>query len=275
MPRTKNTIRLISKITGELAVTTLDLVILTSALAGGFIMFGPRGKDLYYAKHIKDALRAADFMYEKWDQSKFRRAVGRAVAEGLLKRISNGFALTQSGKKRLRQLLPSYKQPLKWDGKLWLITYDIKNDKPRSRDKFRHWLETIGCRMIQESVWLSVKDPRGWVKDSSISLKKNSIIVSCLGKDGFIGNDSLPDLISRVFDLNRLNKGYQRWIKATEVGSRSQPQIVSLGWRYLYLLRQDPVLPIELLPNTWAGNRARQIFETQIEPHMGSIDIHL
>lgn len=271
MSRSKDTTKLISKITGELAVTTLDFVVLSAALAGGLILLGPRGKDLYAEKHLNDALKATALMYKKWDKSKFRRAIGRAVAEGFLKRVSDGFGLTETGKKHLRDLLPTYKQPQTWDGRLWLVTYDIPDDRKKTRDRFRDWLFEIGCRMIQESVWVSVKDPREWIKESVASMKKGCVIVSCLGKDGSIGNESLPELLSRVFGLKRLNKAYQNWLKSVESGIEDESRAISLGWRYLSLWRQDPALPSELLPHGWLGVRARKKFEADIEPGMGSI----
>lgn len=274
MPRSRITAKLISKLTGELAVTTLDFVVLSAALTGGMILYGPSGKDLYASQKTQRALKMTGLMYKKWDESAFRRAVGRAAGEGLIKRISDGFKLTETGKKRLREFLPSYKQPEPWDGKLWLVTYDIPNDKRYSRDHFRNWLFEIGCRMIQESVWLSVKDPKPWIKDSMSSMKKGNIIVSCLGKDGSIGNENVSELIYRVFELKQLNKAYKNWMKTAEK-QNDKSVLLSLGFRFLSLLRQDPMLPKDLLPQDWVGNKARRIFETEIESEMGAINIYL
>jgi DNA-binding transcriptional regulator PaaX len=274
MARSRTTAKLISKLTGELAVTTLDFVVLSAALAGGMILYGPSGKDLYVSQKTKRAFKMTGLMYKKWDESGFRRAVGRAAGEGLIKRITDGFKLTETGKKRLKELLPSYKQPGYWDGKLWLVTYDIPDDKRYTRDHFRKWLFEIGCRMIQESVWLSVKDPKPWIKDSIASMEKGNIIVSCLGKDGSIGSEGLNELIYRVFELKRLNKAYNNWLKAVKK-QNDKSAILSVGFRFLSLLRQDPMLPNELLPSNWTGNQARKIFETEIEPEMGAISLYL
>lgn len=274
MARSRTTAKLISILTGELAVTTLDFVVLSAALAAGMILYGPSGKDLYASQKTKRAFKMTGLMYKKWDESAFRRAVGRAAGEGLVKRITDGFKLTESGKKRLKELLPSYKQSEHWDGKLWLVTYDIPEDKRRTRDRFRNWLFEIGCRMIQESVWLSVKDPKPWIKDSILSMKKRSIIVSCLGKDGSIGSENLSDLIYHVFELKRLNKAYKSWLEAVKK-ENNKSAILGLGFRFLSLLRQDPMLPIDLLPKNWAGNKARKTFETEIEPKMGTIRSYL
>lgn len=274
MARSRSTIKLISRLTGELAVTTLDFVVLSAALAGGMILYGPSGKDLYASQKTEKALKMTGLMYRKWDRSAFRRAVGRAAGEGLVKRITDGFKLTESGKKRLKELLPSYKRAEPWDGKLWLVTYDIPEDKRYARDRFRKWLFEIGCRMIQESVWLSIKDPKPWINDSIASMKKGNIIVSCLGKDGSIGNENVIELIYRVFELKKLNKEYINWIKAAKK-QNDKSAILSLGFRFLSLIRRDPMIPIELLPKNWFGGKARKVFETKVEPEMGSINLYM
>ena len=59
MGRDLKTSNLFSRITGELATTTMDLVVLSAAFAGGLILFGPQGKDLYADKKLNDALRVS------------------------------------------------------------------------------------------------------------------------------------------------------------------------------------------------------------------------
>lgn len=263
MGRGIKTSNLIARITGELATTAMDLVVLSAAFAGGLILFGPQGKDLYADKKLNDALRVSSLMYKKWNKSSFRRAVGRAMGDGLLKKVEYGFGLTAEGEKRLKTILPEYKRPKPWDGKLWLITYDISDDKKRTRDKFRKWLVEIGCRMIQESVWLSIKDPAEWIKSFVSKSKKRSIIISCLGKDGSVGGESLPELLDRVFDLTKLNKEYVKWIGSSVENSDDDERKFGLACRYLYLLQQDPMFPKELLPKNWAGDKAMNLFDKQ------------
>lgn len=79
MAKNIKTANLISKITGELTTTVMDLVVLSAAFAGGLILFGPNGKDLYADKKLNDALRVSSLIYKKWNKSSFRKAVGRAM----------------------------------------------------------------------------------------------------------------------------------------------------------------------------------------------------
>lgn len=275
MARNRKISRIISKLTGELAVTTLDLVVLAAAFGGGFFFYGPRGKDLYAGYKNRKALEAVSRYFYQWNRSKFRRAVGRAAGDGLIMKHIYGFELTESGHKRLKNLLPSYKQPRPWDGKLWLVTYDIPEDKRHTRDRFRDLLEKIGCRHLQESVLVSLKDPKPWISASIPEMKKGSVIVSCLGKDGSIGAETLPDLVSRIFELKNLSRGYRHWIDSVENQPGSESDPIELGLRYLSLLRHDPMVPKELLPHGWPGDQARKLFEEKIESKMGDINRYL
>lgn len=263
MGKSIKTANLISKITGELTTTVMDLVVLSAAFAGGLILFGPQGKDLYADKKLNDALRVSSLMYKKWNKSSFRKAVGRAMGNGLLKKVEYGFGLTAEGEKRLRTILPEYKRPKPWDGKLWLIAYDISNKKRRTRDKLRKWLIEVGCRMLQESVWLSIKDPTQWIKNFFAGSKKGSIIVSCLGRDGSVVGESLPELLDRIFGLARLNKDYIKWIESSEKYFDDEEKKLGLGFRYLSLLKSDPMFQKELLPSDWAGGKAMDLFDKQ------------
>lgn len=264
----------IASLTAGLAGTTLDLVVLIAALGGSLILFGPRGKDLYADRKYKNAYRVAEWIFNKFQKTRFRQALDRAASQGYLVRIARGeYQLTVRGKKHLRQLLPEYKLPSKWDGQLWLVTYDIPENQRKSRDILRDRLDQIGCGLIQKSVWLSVKDPRKWLKDF---VQENNlsglVIVSHLGRDGNIGEEGVTALTSRVFKIAALEKRYQKWLSDIQKPNANfQPAAFS----YLSILRSDPVLPNELLPQPWIGDKARQIFESKILQKSGDIYTYL
>jgi len=275
MGRAKDTARIISRITGEITVTALDLVVLAAAFGGGYFLYGPRGKNLYGAGYkTKKAIAAAGRYFTAWNQSSFRRAAGRAAGEGLIKRIAGGYKLTEDGREKLRELLPDYKKPLPWDGRLWLITYDIPESIKKKREKFREFLVEIGCRMVQESVWLSFKDPRRWLRGRIESLRlAGRVIISCLGKDGSLGDENTAQMVCRTFDLNRINQSYRRWLTHAQVTDKDG--IAPHGFKFLSILSRDPVVPKELLPPDWAGEEAMKVFDDKFRTKMGLIGEYL
>jgi phenylacetic acid degradation operon negative regulatory protein len=273
MPRSRDTTKKIISISGGLVTTATDLVIITTAFAGG-LMIANMGARPGRPSTWKVPFQFTDLIFNAWSQSKFRRALGNSVGKGLVERLEESYRLTPAGRKRLKELLPSYKKSAAWDGRLWLVIYDIPEDITRKRDKFREFLEQIGCRKVQESVWLSVKDPRKWVrlKIDSLSLQGKAI-VSCLGKDGSLGEENVIQMISRVFGLRQLNQRYAKWLKsAAEVENEG---IFHHGLKFLAILRDDPVLPPELLPENWTGEKAFNLFEKKFRQHIQPIGDYL
>lgn len=244
----------------------IDLAVLAAALGGGFFVAGPRGKDLYADYKIKKALKITEWIYKAYKKSRFRQAIARATAKGYLARTASGlFSLTNEGRERLAAILPDYKKPFEWDGQLWLVTYDIYENQKHLRDALRDRLEQIGCGMIQKSVWLSLKDPRKWLSDFVKDYElEGQVIVSHLGQDGAIGEENIESFVGRVFKIKELGERYEDWIKDSK--EKEFEQFPELALEYLAILRDDPVLPAELLPDSWAGNKARRIFENQIAP---------
>src|SRR4030067_3595415 len=92
-----------------------------------------------------------------------KRSVWRAHNQRLLKRKKDKdlifWTLTDLGKKRLKSLLPLYQSKRPWNKRLYLITYDVPEDKRYHRDQLRKYLIKIGARKFQESVYLILWDP--------------------------------------------------------------------------------------------------------------------
>ncbi len=273
MAKSRETAKKIKSITGGLVTTATDLVVITTAFAGGLMianMAARPGRPSTW----KVPFQFTDLIFSAWSRSKFRRAIGNSIGKGLVEKLEESYRLTPAGRKRLRELLPSYKKAYPWDGRLWLVIYDIPEETTRKRDKFRKFLEEIGCRMVQESVWLSVKDPRRWLRIKIDSLRiQGKVIVSCLGKDGSFGDEDVVEMISRVFGLKQLNERYVRWLKSA--ADVKEEGIFHHGLKFLAILRDDPVLPPELLPSDWTGEKAFGLFEKKFRHHIQPIGDYL
>lgn len=250
----------ITSLTAGLTGSAIDLVVLAAAFGGSLMLFGPRGKDLYADSKYKNAFKIANYLFRKFKQTKFREALSRTASKGLISKIASGeYALTPEGKKYARKLIPEYKKPQKWDGQLWLVTYDVPEQQSKTRKILFEYLKEVGCGMIQKSVFLSVNDPRKWLNNF---IQENNlaglVIISHLGHDGNIGEENINSLVSRVYQISELEKRYRNWL--TEVNNANLADVHRLAFSYLSILKTDPVLPPELLPNNWAGDKARKIF---------------
>lgn len=166
--------------------------------------------------------------------------------------------ITKLGRERLSNTLPSYEKKRYWDGKIYLVTYDIPEKYSYKRNKLRYFLKKIGAVLLQESIWLTPYNPRElineFIQEQNIS---GTIIVSHIGSDGGIGETNIQDLLVRLFSLDKLNERYQNFIIESKKNIRSR----SLIFLYLSILKDDPQLPFELLPRAWLGDKAYLIYE--------------
>lgn len=163
-------------------------------------------------------------------------------------------AVTDFGRKRLEEILPAYHRTRPWDGKIYLVTYDIPEIKHYKRDMFRGFLVRIGCKLLAESVFLTPYNPRElineFVKDNSLP---GTIIVSDVGTDGGVGETSIQDLVVKLYQLEILNDRYDEFIKNVKDAQKGVKELILL---YLSILKDDPQLPFPLLPKGWLGEEA-------------------
>lgn len=192
-----------------------------------------------------------------------KRAFWQARNRGLLKRERKRgeeyWVATKLGRKRLAAKIPIYQTKRPWDRKLYLITYDIPEEKHHDRTRLRKLLETLGAGQFQYSVYLMLWDPteilKKFIKDHSLT---GSVIVSDTGTDGSIGDIDLDELAWEVFKLEELNARYEKFLQ--EVKNKTFHPL-KLIFRYFSILKDDPQLPFELLGPTWLGDKAYHEFQ--------------
>lgn len=205
------------------------------------------------------------------ESEKFLRTVNYdAIKHALITASKHGFIrrkrhaipeITRAGMKRLSSAIPSYDTSRVWDKRLHIVTYDIPEKKKHTRDVFRIYLRQIGCAMLQASVWLTPYDPidivRRFIKEKGI---EGTVIVSNLGIDASIGDETIQELVYRIYNLQVLEERYAEWLKMYEGES-----ISVIGYKglceYLSILKDDPQLPFALLPKKWKGERAYKIIK--------------
>lgn len=219
-------------------------------------------------RDIYNAFEKANDSLEDLNYQKFKRAIAYLLKNDLVKKSFIGerkrlgkieLKITQEGRKRLEEIIPSYKKIRTWDRRVYLITYDVPNKEKRKRDLLREYLKRIGCGFLQESVWLSPYNPKGIIRDF---VKDNNlgglILVSSLGKDGSVGEEDIKSLIKKVYNLELLNKRYREFIHRFEASKKVNRSELSFG--YYQILKNDPQLPFELLTKDWFGEKAYRLF---------------
>ena len=102
------------------------------------------------------------------DETKIKNSFYQLKRQGLIVyglRLWQTPQITQAGKEKLKRLLPHYNNKRIWDKRLYLVSYDIPNSKKAVRDNLRQILKTLGCGLLQESVWLTPYNPKEVLKN--------------------------------------------------------------------------------------------------------------
>lgn len=229
----------------------VDLLIWQVALVGASVgKTGSRG--------VYKAFREADEILSNVNHHTLSSTWHQLFKKGLLtyQKRQNLYSphITEYGKKRMEETIPSYNKVRPWDKKIYLITYDIPEVARVRRNKFRSFLLQINSKLIQESTYINIYNPRKLISDFISNNKiPGMIMISDIGQDGGIGETTIQDFLVRVYSLEKLNDRYADFIKNAK--SKSAP-FINLLFEYLSILKDDPQLPFELLPRGWLGDKA-------------------
>lgn len=248
--RSKQVRDLVLKISEGLIASSTDLVLYLFFLTSTSFLksYSPRG--------IYEAFTEADEAINQINYRTIKNALNQIKRNGLL---THDIRITREGYRRIKEIVPHYDEKRVWDKRIYLITYDIPTNHNRDRDLLREYLRRVGCTSLQESVWLTLYNPKKILAD--FADEKNiygTILVSDLGHDGNIGDTDLKNLIRSVYKLDQLNEEYLDFIDKYSANKKFSPAQVAFD--FFHLLRYDPQLPFELLPKNWQGNRAYQLF---------------
>ena len=90
-----------------------------------------------------------------------RRAIGRLIKQGYIRKDGDRYHITSVGQKRLDDAirraqisLARNKRAQKWDKKWRIVIFDIKEKRRAVRDELRSLLITTGFVKLQDSVWV-------------------------------------------------------------------------------------------------------------------------
>lgn len=205
--------------------------------------------------------RETEERLEEVNYQTIKRALLHLKRKGLVQTVRETSSLpkiTKEGLKRLDSFLPHYDKERVWDGRVYLVIYDLPVSKNNERNVLRNILKKIRCGMLQKSVWVTPYNPteilRGKLSDKGLG---DLVLISSLGKDGTIGETGLSELLVNAFLLSEINEKYLDLINEYQGQKITRDQFI---FRYLSILKEDPQLPFELLPEWWMGDKAYELY---------------
>lgn len=209
--------------------------------------------------------RAAYRAFERWQSQKYLEKVRQG--ERVLYRLG------AKGREILAERRPSVAHRRRsWDGKWRMVVFDFPEVARKARDAFRWRLrsERMGC--LQKSVWLT-PDP---VIPAWRTLLQETELTEwvLLFESAEMGPVDDREIARKVWFLDKLNARYQRYLtefsdlprRLRSVGEGAIPVELGRSVRrasrtYFDLLRDDPLLPVNLLASDFAGLKADKLHE--------------
>lgn len=194
----------------------------------------------------------------KYRKTNYYQIVSHSLRVGYIDKVIKGgetyLRLTPGGRKKItREFSLSLWQKKKWDKKWRIIIFDIEEINRKTRDRLRRKLRELGFGMLQQSVWITpydfIFDFREFIKfhglgDSVLALETSSLLA-----------DDCRKLATKIWPIKRLNNKYQKIFQVlTKLHGRgevSEEKVRRARSEYLEILREDPCLPRELLPDDW------------------------
>jgi DNA-binding transcriptional regulator PaaX len=245
--------RKVKKVSGGVLSTAVDLVLAS-------VFFGIEASMTGYG-NVGKASYAAHKDLSEINSDTLKRAFHHLKSKGLVQSVREKNALpkiTKEGKRRIASIVPQYDDERVWDGRIYLVTYDLPITKNKERNLLREYIKKIGCGMLQHSVWITPYNPTELIREFTYEKKLNDepVLVSSFGKDGAVGGMDLRELLDDVYKLYELNIRYNKLITQVNEGGMTKDQII---FSYLSILRDDPQLPFELLGEDWLGEKAYKL----------------
>jgi len=212
------------------------------------------------SRAIYQMFNQAERMLQEINYHSFKNAYRKLKEKGLIESIKewkNKKIATNKGLKRLKSLLPCYDEERFWDKNLYIVQYDIPEDQDYIRDQFRDWfLKKLGGIKLQESSYLLFYNPQELIKKFLKDKQdfQGIIIISKLAKEGFLGEEKIEDFIWWRSGLAELNEEYREFL--TKYGKKEKISLTKMFKDYCNLLKKDPQVPFELLPDEYLGDEA-------------------
>jgi phenylacetic acid degradation operon negative regulatory protein len=162
-----------------------------------------------------------------------------------------------------------------WDGSWYLLTYSFSDEQQQTRHQLRRHLSWLGFGQLASGTWLAPHDRR----DDLCAILDELDIASYVDyfRAEHICFGEARSLAQRCWDLDALNQRYHRFLDAFNSAYRrdrcalndgdAQPleyyfrQRFWLVHEYRYFPFHDPCLPAELLPASWLGHTAIELFK--------------
>ncbi len=202
-----------------------------------------------------------------------RQAVSRTASDGWLIGESVGrytrWRLSESGRRLLgtawSRLQRSFDVDHPWDGHFLLLALTGTSPERQLRDRLATGLDFEGFGFLGPGLWIAA--------DHSARAGAEAILESCdLAGQALMfsaatvdGAETPAEVVALAWDLETAAVAHRAFLEEFDGAEPKDDQDAfalrtRLAHEWRHLLSVDPALPAELLPDDWAGTRARGLF---------------
>ena len=213
----------------------------------------------------------------KYRKSNFRAAVERMLKVGYIEKvIKDGepyLRLTSRGKKRIIRDFPIFAlRDKEWKGICTLVAFDVEETKKREREKLRYWLLGLGAGRVQRSVYIISYDICTEVSEAVEQFGLTEEVEVFPTTLDFVKDKRA--FAYKVWRLEKLEEDYLKPLESLKIveqyqGGERDKLIRDLRGEFLEVLRHDPLLPKELLPEDWVGEEVRKLIKRFSKSYKG------
>ena len=149
-----------------------------------------------------------------------------------------------------------------WDGRWTLLSFKLPESWQRQRHELRTRLLWAGFGPLQGGLWIAPTVPD---MDRLLSGLEAAQHVRAFVAQPHAGLE-VEAMIGDVWDIPGLARRYERFLERWDGGvadrSYADPlgRLLALQEEWRLALRQEPHLPVELLPQPWPAERAQELF---------------
>lgn len=201
-----------------------------------------------------------------------RQAISRSTADGWLSGARTGRRVRLSPTPSTQEMLAEGARRIYsfgdgrtgWDGRWLVVIASVPEEQRHLRHRLRTGLAWAGFASLGPGVWITPDAGREDEARRVVEALGPAVqAASFVGRHAALGDE--PSLVARAWDLPELERRYTRFVDDFEARRpagtaetfEAQTRLVHEWRRFPFL---DPGLPDVLLPQTWVGRRARDLF---------------
>lgn len=216
-----------------------------------------------------------------------RLCLARLVREGVLEQSGRGrkamFRATDEGWRTMAAepglLALAFDQDLgthPWDRRWHIVTFDFDDEQRSERNALREFLRRLGAGALIRGVYVSPHDWRSDVLAEAQRLGVADQAITSVATELVVGTASSPfEVAARVWPVEQTGLRWGAFLSAWRPTARSivrkataatetdpvalAAMVVQISTAFDALMRDDPLLPPELLPRNWPGTAARHL----------------